>query len=239
MTWNPFRQEPTIRFKSIRGAPHISPLTTIRRASDMTPDWLAAQRDNGPKDKFMNCPGMVDWMKTGYIIPAWDDIHIKANSAGTVAKFGRSNVWLPPEPMNWKVVNGIAPQTAPVKFAATKLSCPWGVFTKAGYSAHVLPALYHSPFLNDLYVYGGTVDYDSFSTINVMFSAVRECELTIPAGTPLLQVIPFKREPISAEVGRANQDEADFHAFGFPTRVRAAYRKFFHKRKKYTLEESK
>ena len=229
-----FNNEPTIKFISFAGGPEMSEITRIKLAREVKPEWLKKQK--GSEHKFSSCPGMDDWLKAGYIIPAWTDIHIKANSAGLIVKFTHSGDYPPANPMADQFVKGIIDTDDDVKFCAYKLPTPWAVFAKAGYSAHVLPALFHSPFLRDLFLYPGTVDYDSYSTINVMFSPIRECDIKIPAGTPLLQVIPFKREDISAEYKTGSDNERLKHKFQFPTRVVSAYRKFFHKKKNYSLK---
>ncbi len=229
-------RQPVLKFRSIQGAPHISPLTTIQRAQDVKPQWLKDQRHHAKADKFYNCPGMADLLTAGYIVPAWTDITIKANGAGTSVTMVHNEYMDGVSPMNPQLVQQIIGVDPDVKQQPMKLPAPWAVFAKKGYSAHVLPALLHAPFLRDLYVYPGTVDYDNFAVINFIFQALRRCELTIPAGTPLLQVIPFKRERMTASIGPATADEMAFHRFGFPTRVRAAYRKYFHHRKHYTIE---
>lgn len=227
---------PVIDFRPHTGAPHVSKLTRIQLASEVMPKWLAEQRHyKNSRDKFQNCPGMTDLMRAGYIITAWDDIHIKANRAGTVAKMERAYTQ-PLAPMTAKVVQGIAPVVQGMPLQVYKLNTPWSVTTRPGWSAMVLPATYHSPFLGDLHVYGGINDYEDFHTINFIFSPLRECEVFIPAGTPLLHVIPYRREAISAVTGPSTQRDLDLHNFSFPTRVRGAYRKFFHKRKTYQLE---
>lgn len=232
-----FQPKPVIRFVSKFGAPHASPITQIKRARDVRPAWVDEQRNYAnPRDKFLNCPGMVDYMHAGYLIPAWCDIKIKANAAG-VATMTRENP-LPEEygPMNPALINDAVEFCPPVKPNVTKVNMPWAIFMKSGYSAQVVPAFYHSPFLRDLHIFPGIVDYDVFSTINFIFSAKRECEIEIFAGTPLLQVIPFKREDYEAQCRRATQSESDKAHHGFPTRARAAYRRFFHQKKSYKLE---
>ena len=231
----PWMAQPTIKIVSHAGAPYVTDMTTIKLASSVKPDWLLRQKDNAKREKFVNCPGMDDMLQAGYLLCAWTDIHIKANLSGISVKL-LNDCNLKPEYMSHIPVQGIAKIASNVKLQVMKLPTPWCVFTKAGYSAQVLPAAFHSPFLDDIYVYPGIVDYDKFSSINFIFSALRECELTIPAGTPLLQIIPFHRETITAEVGRATLLEYDKHVYGFPTRVRAAYRKFYHQRKKFTLK---
>ena len=174
-------------------------------------------------------------MRAGYIIPAWDDIHIKANRAGTLAKMEKAYTQ-PLAPMSAKVVQGVAPLAHGMPLHVCKLNTPWSVTTCPGWSAMVLPASYHSPFLGDLHVYGGINDYEDFHTLNFIFSPLRECEVFIPAGTPLLQVIPYRREAVGAVTGPSSQHDRDVYSFSFPTRVRGAYRQFFHKRKTHTLE---
>lgn len=231
---NLFSEEPIIRFSPYSGSPDCSAITNIKLAKDVKPKWLENQRTFKPEEKFVQCPGMDDLYKAGYIIPAWTDIKIKANKTGTVIKF-LNEYPIAPQPMSPKLVQGIIEVDKNVKFAPTKINSPWCIFTKSGYSALVLPATYHSPFLRDLFVYSGIVDYDNFNTINMIFSAVRECEIDIPAGTPLLQIIPYKREVVTGEVTAPNQKDIQAHEFQFPTRVKSAYRKFFHKKKVYKL----
>jgi hypothetical protein len=234
-----FSATPEITFRPHVGAPQVSKITRIQLASEVTPTWLSEQRKyENSYDKFQNCPGMHDLMQAGYIINAWDDIRIKANRVGTVAKMEKSFTQ-PLKPMNPKVVTGIAPIEKDMTLQVHKLNTPWSVTTRAGWSAMVLPATYHSPFLKDLYVYGGINDYEDFHIMNFIFSPLRECEVFIPAGTPLLQVIPYKRKSLQAVTGSATKNDLDIYHFSFPTRVRAAYRKLFHHRKTYLLEHQK
>lgn len=229
-----FDKQPTIKFASHRGAPEVSELTRIKLSREIKPDWLQNQR--GSDFKFAQCPGMDDWLKSGYIIPAWTDIEIKANKAGTIIKLLNQASYQSPERMDDRFVKDIINLDSNVKFCAWKIPSPWAIFTKPGYSAHVLPALFHSPFLRDLFLYPGSVDYDSFTTVNVMFTPIRECHIKIPAGTPLLHIIPFKREDIDGVCSGSTQTERNKHVYGFPTRVTSAYRKFCHKKKRYTLK---
>jgi len=231
---------PTVRFSCVNGAYNYSLISQIRLASDLKqqPEWLKNQRTyEDSRDKFLNCPGMADYMKAGYIIPAWENIKIKANTADTVILIGEQAVSkMIVSPMNPNLVNGIAPIESSAKLKVTKVATPWAIFTKAGYSAYVIPAIYHSPFLKDLYVYSGIVDYDKFTVCNFVFSAIRACEIEIPTGTPLLQIIPFKREGIGAVCMKATDVDKDKASFQFPSKIRSAYRKYCYGKKTYTLE---
>jgi hypothetical protein len=183
---------------------------------------------------------MFDIAHAGYIIRAWTDIHIKASAYGVVARTPDcpDPARLAPVTMDKLVVEGLVPYRGDVAHEVMKCSSPWTVFTKKGYSAYVFPATMHSPFLDKLYVYSGVVDYDDFHTINFIFSALEECEFVIPAGTPLLQVIPFKREDMHATYGKATEREQDRNRHVMVSRIANFYRKTLHKRKTYTIEEN-
>jgi hypothetical protein len=228
--------KPTITFFAANGAPNVSKFSQVKLASDLmiNPKWVRDQRaysDN--KSKFLNCPGMADWMKTGYIIPAWTNIKIRANRADTMLLLDDQPGG---SPMSEKLVTGLFKPQDGVSLKVTKVPTPWGIKTKPGWSAHVLPALFHSPFLQDLYVYPGTVDYDNFHVCNFIFSAIKACDIEIPAGTPLLQVVPFCREEITAVCEKGSVENLDKLNFSYPHKLHAAYRKFFHQRKTYTME---
>lgn len=232
------RDEPTIRFVTRHGAPNAMDLTNIQLASNVRPKWFKDQREVPNKDKFANCPGMMDMMQAGYIVPAWADIHIKANRAGVVATV--ANNYEQMTPMNDKLIAAQVQPDSDVKPFAMKFPAPWALFAKPGYSALVLPATYHSPFLRDLYVPPGIVDYDTLPTINFICMAMRAGEFHIPAGTPLLQVIPYKRDKlITASRGPATRAERDKINHGFaPVRaILGAYRKYCWSRKQYSIKD--
>jgi hypothetical protein len=229
---------PVLKFAAVRGAYNYSYAAQIKLASDLKnqPEWLKNQRTyEDSKDKFLNCPGMADYMKTGYIIPAWETIKIKANAAGTVVLIDGSGPSIV-SPMSPKLVDGLTTIDPSVKFRVTKIATPWAIFAKAGYSAYLLPAIYHSPFLKNLHVYSGIVDYDKFTVCNFIFSAVTACEIEIPVGTPLLQIIPFKRETITAVSMQATESDMGKANFQFPVKIRSAYRKYCYGKKTYKLE---
>lgn len=232
---NLFDNDPEIRFACTKGAPHVSPLTRIELARSVMPEWIKDQKENNNTDKFLNCPGMSDYAKAGYIIPAWSDMEIKANRGGTVIKYN-NNYNTQESNLNFKMVEPMVPINSSVRGLVIKVPCPWAIFAKPGWSGYLVPAYYHSPFLKDLFMYPGIIDFDTFHTINFVFTALHECELTIPAGTPLLQLIPFKREIVRGVCMKGTEDDKDRHIFSYPTLHRSAYRRLFHQKKTFKLE---
>jgi hypothetical protein len=234
-----FKKEPTIRFKSYVG--NFSVNNPVIETWKLKSDWMKKQsKDN----RFTKCPGMLDYHMTGYIITAYTDIHIKANKVGMVIQPEITSFidpiykdFLKPAPFEYKMVEGMTHIGNDVVKGAHKVPLPWAIFTKPGYSAYVLPALMHSDFLDKIFVYPGVVDYEHLHTVNFIFSAIKECEFTIPAGTPLLQIIPFKREKITAECGKATEMEKDEYLFAMGTKaIKNYYRRFLSERKSFKMK---
>lgn len=227
-------QKRDLRFVPTFSRPDIG--NPVQSARAVRAGWLKKQYAVPPL-KFARCPGMWDYLNAGYIISAWCDIHIKANSQGVVVRMEGSNHSTQHEAvaMDFALVDGLAPIAESAKRCVMKIPMPWAAFARPGISCQVLPAEMHSPFLDKLFVYPGVVDYDQFHTINFIFSAVAACEFTIWAGTPLLQVIPFRRETFTAECGVATPREAAIQRFGFFSRKAGLYRTLFHSAKKYSM----
>lgn len=224
---------PTLRFKCVEGRFDVA--QPVEAARSVFPAWLGKQAKER-RVKFARCPGMHDYAQFGYIISAWCDIHICANKQGVSIILSKvTSEGMKGSEMNFELIDGLAPIDEGVAKRVIKIPSPWALFTKPGYSAMVMPALMHSPFLDKLYVYPGIVDYDQFHTVNFIFSAIKECDFTIPAGTPLLQVIPFKREAMTAVSGRATDFERALQGFKFASRVMGYYRRKFHSKKSFTI----
>lgn len=210
----------------------------IRLAKNEPLFFAEKQKELYGKMKFHLCPGMIDYARIGYIIPAWDHIKIKANKAGVVAfkarnkSAGSGDTQI--HPMDDTLINGVfEPQGIPLK--AFKLDSPWRIKTAKNISALLIPAVYHSKFLDDVFVVPGIVDYKTFSQANFIFSVKRECEVTIEPGEPLLHIIPFVNEEISASYGMATEIDS---LIGNPVykMIKHFYRKNDSEKKKHTLE---
>lgn len=225
-----FERTPTIKFKSFVG--NFAVATPVVAAAKVKPAWLKKQGEK----KLYSCPGMHDYLTAGYIITAHTDIHIKANMAGVVVRLRATPARMEdPTAFDFAFVDGMVAIEGAKKHAA-KVPLPWSVVCKPGYSGYLLPALMHADYLDKLFVYPGVVDFDKFHTINFVFSPLKECEFVIYAGTPLLHVIPFKRETMTAECDKATERESDEHIFNYPSRFKQYYRKWLHSRKRYEMK---
>lgn len=232
-------------------------------AKDVKPFFKEFQEKEQNDYNFPGCPGMHDYSRMGYLIPAWTDFHIKANKAGTVILMGsnpkdksaKNKSWNqtpppmeiipPPEvpikdafPMSTDITNGLFKFKDDVKPTAWNIPSPWKIYGKRDISALLLPAFYHCPFLEDLYLYPGVVDYRAFTTANIICSPKRKIEITIPAGTPMLHVIPFKTDDnFRASYGPGTIEQLDSHKTPKHFHVGNWYRKYYMIKKKFKLEK--
>lgn len=230
---NFFKKDFHIKFKSYLG--NFAIATPVLRAIKVRSKWMNNQT---AAFSYANCPGMSDYATAGYVVTAHTDISIKANKMGVVVitlPSACDNSRLQPAAFEYKLVEGMV-NIDKVKPYAGKVPLPWMMQSRKGYSAYVLPPLMHADYLDKIFVYPGIIDCDEYHTLNFVFSPIKECEFTIYAGTPLLHVIPFKREVITAECDKASMEEVDRHLFGFTSRIKHYYRKYFHKKKSFTMK---
>jgi hypothetical protein len=215
--------------------------TSIKLAKDVDVSLKSKQKKKNNNFLFSRCPGMFDFSRLGYIIPSWAEIRVKCNSAGSTSlntyasnrgNFDKS-IEMAPE-----IIDGLfEPQSDIEKNRVFKIESPWKIrLNNPKLSILLLPAVFHSSFLDDLYVYSGVVDYtQGFGSANFIFTPKKYCELTIKVGEPLLHVIPIYNEQISAVMGPVEK----FHNPNWPISYNGLdqwYRKFIMKRKKYNLK---
>ena len=201
----------------------------VLKAKDVKSRVHDFQKEKYGSYNFPFCPGMIDYSKMGYIIPAWVDTYIMANKAGTVCNIGSSERgnrgFRTPVNMDSTVVDGFINPEDDVPLAAIKLDSPWTIFGNGNISALLLPAVYHSNFLDDLHVWPGVVDYKKFHTCNFIFSPKRKCEIHIKAGEPLLHVIPIWNKDMIAGYGPGTDIQIDSTRNSIPADSKQYYRK--------------
>lgn len=83
---------------------------------------------------------------------------------------------------------------------APKLRNPWGIKTPKGYSCFFMPPVHRENI--GIRILEGYVDTDIYTNaVNFPFLIDEGFEGDIPAGTPIAQVIPFKRDNFKMEIG--------------------------------------
>jgi hypothetical protein len=171
------------------------------------PDWLKDLAGTiqlpgvrGNLRTVKQCPPFLDAMTGGYIIPLCGDVRFAMSEAGELT-FECPNGDTSIETHHLAQVAGSPWDNAPV----VKFMNPWVIVTPPGYSTLFLPPLNREsiPFN----ILAGVVDTDSFySPVNFPAACLmqRGSKCTLLRSTPLVQVIPFKREEWHSQIWHAD-----------------------------------
>ena len=142
------------------------------------------------------CVPVFDALTSGYIIPTWCDIIVKK-------EFDGQHIYISsmPDSINFHEISQAPyhPRMNYQKFP--KWTNPWGIKTPKGYSCLFIPPVHG---VNNFFTIAeGIVDTDRYKA-QIHFPFVLNdvnFEGLIPAGTPMVQVIPFKRESWKHSIG--------------------------------------
>jgi hypothetical protein len=187
------------------------------------------------------CMPVFDAITNGYIIYTYADIYVKQNEIydkETNLPTGKTGPWFEwpiSKPIEFHAVEQAPtiPGRSSYEGALPKFINPWSVKTPKGYSC-----LFTQPMHRDLpfTILPGVVDTDVY-TQPVNFPFVLNdwtFEGLIPGGTPVAQVIPFKRESWKMEFGKdENRLEAAQHFHKIKTSFFDAYKIKFRQHKEY------
>jgi hypothetical protein len=185
------------------------------------------------------CVPFLEAMSAGFIIPLWCDVHVVASNGEITLSF----------PRNWrrdyqvgkhtKLQIGDHPDTKK-KYGNLPLKWvnPWVIETEPGVSCLFTSPMNHGGL--NVKLVDGVVDTDNYyNTINFpFFWTGGDGEFILSAGTPLIQVIPFRRDAFDLEFR-----EFDYHRMErtrgiLSTRLRNSYREdMWHKGKNVRVKD--
>jgi hypothetical protein len=113
-----------------------------------------------------------------------------------------------------------------------KIENQWMIKTDPGYSCLIIPPMHRD---NQIVVLPGIVDTDKYyEKINLPFNLKNDTfEGMIEAGTPIAQVIPFKRESYKMEVVPLDKKRSANNQRAVAAKLFDAYRNIFWARKDY------
>lgn len=182
-------------------------------AKSVSPEWWkkgkVAEVVNGQVNKTIrSCPAMTDWLSSGYLILANRDMlvkngitdhdsdsmyyHTEDSETTHMEKYASQTH---PTVQMHDAFNYMSTSDAPVK-DAFKMSNTWNITTPPGYSC-----FYLDPFLfqNEYFAtWQGIIDTDRFNVnkdnSQIIFYPKVDHSFVIKKGTPIVQIIPFKRE---------------------------------------------
>jgi hypothetical protein len=176
-----------------------------------------------------SCPAFLDSLMSGYIQSTWCDIYIEKNDDGSI--HWRTPEGLPIISTRNKVSVPINQSYLDAEFVWLR---PWIPITPDGYSVLVTHPLNRVdlPFTT----LSGVLDTDSGHSVpwgKIPFYLNKDFSGLIPAGTPMFQITPFKREDWTVSAEKFNQKHMDKKIFERNQKFWNFYKDFFWKRKNY------
>jgi len=186
--------------------------------------------EKGPTFTIKKCAPLFDILTAGYIIPTWSDLWVEQKDGQTFFHSGSKTMVVDAHP-------AVQIELHPDKKSnenAFKFINPWSIKTPKGYSCFFLPPSHNpNPFFESL---SAIVDTDNYyAPVNFpFFLKDSNFEGLIPAGTPLIQVIPFKRQTWKMQFGTREDEVNSFKKVAeLHTSLFNAYRNRFWSRKEF------
>ncbi len=194
-------------------------------ASEFWPEWFRKQQPKRDHDQHSwstvkSCPGIMDILNMGYIIPLWCDYKVtKVRAPDMRGDINPETASSQPEQLMIITPQNLNQGGRPLFSAAThpheqidnypfkenqwkgslKFQMPWEIKTDPGYSCLITAPFYHRQ--HNLEVLTGSVDTDYYHEmhVNTFFESKVDEEILFERGTPLCQIIPYKREEYKME----------------------------------------
>lgn len=206
---NPFRRrQPTIEFVTFDDK--VREMFPPVPAAQAMPDWFTKMSGCLENRRFKNvrlsgeitakgCPGIVDYMSQGFVIPLWADYLITAEEEGFSFE---SSYQREPHVFSFGAnqMAGFTSKMGDDSKHYLKINVPWFIRTSPGWSAMLLDPWYHQD--KRFTVVPGVVDTDRLGIMNfttVWHVPVGETAL-LRAGVPVVHVVPFRRSYIRSEI---------------------------------------
>lgn len=177
----------------------------LKPAKSYIPDWYKSIKgldknniqfqNNLVKSNFKSCMPFLDTFTSGYILELWTDVFV--TSANGFTSFNWSAGPAPIEARDSSVfLNNQNPISIPAGHTEEQFAwkLPLNISIEKGYSILMTHPLnrFELPFTT----LSGIIDLDTtpFHNGNIPFFIRKNFQGMIPKGTPILQVLPFKRE---------------------------------------------
>jgi len=218
-------------------------------ASKLIPDWFKKAKRYGEGEcpihtldsgnnttnlTVKTCVPFLDTLTSGYFILSWCDIYVETLDDINDVNFKWTTAM--DTPINTHHYNQI--ETLPVANNLVggipfKFNTPWFIETPPGYSVLITHPL--NRFEDRWEILSGIVDTDQYQgQINFPFIwKKKNFKGTIPAGTPIAQVIPFKRDDWEMELSDTVPEKYHGNLNMLINRFENVYKDNWWKKKKY------
>jgi hypothetical protein len=216
-------------------------------AGQYLPDWYKKAKSGRSNPEFLEegrmnvsfkaCMPFLDSLKMGYIQETWCDLYIDARVSEGKFSYSFSTS---PDLISVRSNNGVhVPAELTVSFAGyapveVVWHMPWIPKTPKGWSVLVTTPL--SRLDLPFHVTSGVIDSDSFYHSpfgQVPFYPHRDFCGVIPAGTPMYQIIPFKRENWRSSTAIFDSSVLNKREYQIGRKFTGLYKELFWKGKRY------
>lgn len=204
-----------------------------KKANKFLPDYfkkLPPQLTSNPQSGTVKrCVPFLEATSAGYIIPLWTDVFVRATNGDLNFEFpsnapldsslsSHEQQQIPDHPYSQRPYGNM-----PLKWHN-----PWTISTSEGVSCLITSPLNHLE--TRFKILDGVVDTDKYyNPVNFPFIWIGgEGDFYIPKGTPIAQVIPFRRVEFDFSVSELDQDRQTSVANKLGTVLRDGYKKMFH-----------
>lgn len=211
-------------------------------ASEYIPQWYkdaksyldasgkkAPTVDGTPYATVKKCVPLWDMMTAGYIIETPYDIYVRQTATGPFFQWGEMQA-IAFQSMEQTQNH---PSFRDINYAV-RIVHPWSIKTPKGWSILIMKPTHRES--TPISILSGIVDSDTFPIPFNIFLKLNDpnFEGMIEAGTPLAQIIPFKRENWTSDLGRQKElEEYRFAWRKFNTVFFDRYKRFWWNRKSY------
>jgi hypothetical protein len=208
-------------------------------AGAMVPDWwkdmdpFAYGRfdvNPFPTVTAKKCFPLLDGLTSGYILPLWSDLFVsKDNNGNRIVKWVVSepviDIWAPWQVSSYEIPEGFGKDVY-------KYYHGWIIETPKNYSCLIThPIGYPNLPIKAL---TGVVDTDKLEThANAPFLIKEGFEGIIPKGTPMAQIIPFKRDNWKMEIDSITEEQHSFRRDRLHSTIKSSYGTNFRVKKEY------
>jgi hypothetical protein len=175
-----------------------------------------------------HCMPFLDALNFGYIQETWVEIHIKKVNNTIEYRYATT-----PEIINHRDLShfSISNKYVPIELVWKNV---WMPKTPKGYSVLITHPLnrYDLPFITT----SGVIDSDNFNTSvdgNIPFYIEEGFEGIIPVGTPMYQIIPFKRTDWNSRKNKLDIKNNEKTHFEIRKRFTGSYKNFMWERKRF------
>jgi len=219
------------------------------------PDWFKKLKHSSEAMTIKGCMPFLETLTHGYLLKTPQSLYIRHNflnsqgqkdSEHKFALDGQESQYLQSRFMNLNTTGGhnlhnkIQLAGSPLleknkDLPVYKFSNPWQIKTPKGYSCLLLPPLNNSD--DRFSIIPGIVETDLFTNrINFPFiingDKYPTLETTIEAGTPYVQIIPFKRDDWKMKIGKIDSESIAKENFYYKI-FAFQYKKWFHRKRKW------